>query len=75
MDRDNCLNDICRYLKCGDKDAINGIKNLHKNLEDTLQYNKKIESEIARYQVKEMIDLGEKIGDISLIKKHMKMKM
>lgn len=69
MDRDNCLNDICRYLKCGDKDAINGIKNLHKNLEDTLQYNKKIESEIARYQVKEMIDLGKKIGDISLIKK------
>lgn len=69
MDRDNCLSDICRYLKCGDKDAINGIKNLHKNLEDTLQYNKKIESEIARYQVKEMIDLGEKIGDISLIKK------
>lgn len=69
MDRDNCLSDICRYLKCGDKDAINGIKNLHKNLEDTLQYNKKIESEISRYQVKEMIDLGEKIGDISLIKK------
>lgn len=69
MDRDNCLSDICRYLKCGDKDAINGIKNLHKNLEDTLQYNKKIESEIAIYQVKEMIDLGEKIGDISLIKK------
>lgn len=69
MERDNCLNDICRYLKCGDKDAINGIKNLHNNLEDVLKYNKKIESEIARYQVKEMIDLSHKIGDISLIKK------
>ena len=69
MDRDNCLSEICRYLKCGDKDTINGIKNLHNNLEDILKYNKKIENEIATYQVKEMIDLGEKIGNVNLIKK------
>ena len=69
MNRDKNLNDICRYLKCGDQDAINGIKNLHNHLEEIIKYSKKIENEIALYQVKELINLGQKLGDISIIKK------
>ena len=69
MNRDKNLNDICRYLKCGDQDAINGIKNLHNHLEEIIKYSKKIENEIALYQVKELINLGQKLGYISIIKK------
>lgn len=69
IEKERYLNEICRYLSCSDKEAIHGIKNLHNKLEDVISTNRKIEEQISKYQVKEMIDLSEKLGQVSLVKK------
>ena len=67
LKRDLCLNDICRYLKCGDEEAIKGIKNLHEKLEVTLSDNRKLEEEVANYEIRDMIDSASKLNDISVV--------
>ncbi|HSQ87746.1 alanyl-tRNA editing protein [Romboutsia sp.] len=67
LKRDLCLTDICRYLKCGDDEAIRGIKNLHEKLETTLSDNRKLEEEVANYEIRDMIDIASKVNDISVV--------
>lgn len=68
LEKDSQMNEICRYLKCSDIDAIKGIKNLSDKLQEYQNINKKIEEEIARYHVKEKIENAEIINGISIIK-------
>ncbi len=67
LKRDLCLTDICRYLKCGDDEAIKGIKNLHEKLEVTLSDNRKLEEEVANYEIRDMIDSAFKVNDVSVV--------
>jgi alanyl-tRNA synthetase len=68
IEKDSILTQICRYLSCSDKDAIRGISSLNDKLQSVLAQNKKIEEELMKYQVKEMIDTSQRIGDISIVK-------
>lgn len=67
--RDLCLNDICKYLRCGEEEAIKGIKNLHERLEIALGENKKLEEAVSDYEIKEMLANSEKVQNINIVKK------
>lgn len=67
--RDNFCNKICKYLSCGETDAINTIENLNKELKAALDENRTIKAEIAEYQIKQMIEEAQHVGKISIIKK------
>ncbi|CEO20749.1 alanyl-tRNA editing protein [Paraclostridium sordellii] len=69
LNNDRYLTEICRYLSSTEKEAISGIKSLHNKLEEIMHTNKKLEEKISKYQIKEMIEEADKIGEISLIKK------
>ncbi len=69
LKKDEHLSEICRYLSCNEKEAIQGIKNLKDKLDDISYKNRKLEEKISDYQIKEMIEESEKIGKVALIKK------
>lgn len=69
IEKDSILTQICRYLSCSDKDAIRGISSLNDKLQSVLTQNRKIEEELMKYQVKEMINTSQRIGDISIVKR------
>lgn len=68
LEKDRQMSEICKYLKCSDIDAINGIKNLNERLQEAQSINKKIEEDIAKYHVKEKIENAEKVNEVSIIK-------
>lgn len=69
LKRDVYLTKICRYLSCSEEDAINGIVNLNEKVEDSLSKKRKLEEIVAKYQVKEMVENSNKIGNVSVVKK------
>lgn len=69
FNKDNFSRQICRYLNCGEQDAINSINNLTNQLKEALDENRKIKMELGEYEIKEMLESGDKIGNISVIKK------
>lgn len=66
--KDNFTKEICRYLNCNYEEAINAIKNLADENKQLLNENRKIKEEIRDYQVKEMVESSEKIGEIAIVK-------
>jgi len=60
---------ICRFLNCGEQDAINTINNSTNQLKELLDENRRIKMELGEYEIKEMLENGEKIGSVSVIKK------
>ena len=69
LKRDQYLTDICRYLSCSDEEAIKGVNNLNNRLETTISNNKRLEDEIVRYEINDMIENSIKINGISIVKK------
>ncbi|MGL4450282.1 MAG: alanyl-tRNA editing protein [Sarcina sp.] len=69
LDKDDFAREICRYLSSSEKEAINSIKNLHDKLSEVIAAKNKIEQEIARYEMKEMLENAENISGISVVKK------
>lgn len=69
ISKDNFAREICRYLSSSENEAINGIKNINERLRLALEQKKKIEDEIAAYQMKEMITSAENINGISVVEK------
>ncbi len=67
--KDRFTTSICRFLNGNEDEALNGIKNLNDRLKEALAQNKKLSEEVAEYQVKEMVELGEKIGTVTVVKK------
>ena len=67
--KDDFAREICRYLSSSEKEAINSIKNLHEKLSEALIAKSNVEQEIARYEMKEMLDNSEVIKGISIVKK------
>lgn len=68
LKKDSFSRDICKYLSSNEEEAINGIKNLNTNLKEALDNNKKLSLEIAEYHIKDMIERGTKVNDITIIK-------
>ncbi len=68
LKRDGYMNDICKYLKSTDEEAIKGIEGLHIKLEDSLSENKRLEELVSEFEIKEMINNAIKIGNISIVK-------
>lgn len=69
LDKDRFATEICRYLSSNEEEAISSIKNLREQYKELLNEKKKMEEDIAKYQMKEMIDTSEKIGIVSVVKK------
>ena len=44
------MNLICRYLNTNEEEAIKGIKNLHEELKNTIEENKKALIELTNYK-------------------------
>lgn len=67
--RDRYLTDICKYLSCSDEEAIKGINNLNDKLEMIMDNNKRLEDEVIRYEINDIIENGIKLNDICIVKK------
>ena len=67
--KDRFTTSVCRYLNASEDEAINGIKNMNERLKEALDKNKKLSEEVAVYEVKTMIEDGEQIGSVSVVKK------
>ena len=67
--KDNFSREICRYLSSSETEAINGIKNLNEKLKEAIEQKKKLENEIAMYQMKEMVEASENINGVSVVEK------
>lgn len=68
MIKDNILTEICRYLNCGEDSAVNAIKNLSSKVGELMEENKKIRGALSQYEIKALLDQGEKIKDLTIIK-------
>mgnify|MGYP001108563829 FL=1 len=66
--KDEFQNSICKYLNCNVNEAVNGIKNLNNNLKEANEINKSLNITLANYQVKELIDNAETVGEFKIIK-------
>ena len=66
--KDGFQNSICKYLNCNENEAVNGIKNLNNNLKEANEINKSLNITLANYQVKELIDNAETVGEFKIIK-------
>jgi alanyl-tRNA synthetase len=69
LNRDSYLTRICNYLSCSEEDALNGIANLNKKLDNTVSKNKKLEDVVSDYELRDMIDSSKRIGSISVVTK------
>lgn len=69
FNKDDFSRQICRFLNCGEQDAVNTINNLTKQLKEVLDENRKIKIELGEYEIKEMLENAEKIGNVSVINK------
>lgn len=67
LKRDNYLNKICKLLSSNEEDAYKGIENLNNKLNELNKENRKLEEVISNYEVKEMIEEGEKVNNINII--------
>lgn len=66
--KDEFQNSICKYLNCNENEAVNGIKNLNNNLKEANEINKSLNITLANYQVKELIDNAETVGEFKIIR-------
>ena len=67
--KDDFRNQICKFLNCGEQDAINSENKLSSELKACKDENRQIKIEISDYQIKDMIMSAENLGDISVITK------
>ncbi|WP_304681487.1 DHHA1 domain-containing protein [uncultured Clostridium sp.] len=67
--KDEFRNKICRFLNCGEDDAINSISKLSNDLKNLADENRQIKSEIAEYQIKDMIKEAKSIGNLYVVTK------
>lgn len=62
------LTEICRYLSSNEVDALKCIQNLKEQLKSSLEENKKINHELACYEIKALMETAENIDNYLVIK-------
>jgi len=69
LNRDNILDELCKGLSTGADEAVKSLASLKNNFNEVREENKKIKIALAEFETKDLVDKGEKIGDIILINK------
>lgn len=67
--RDSIISTICKSMKCGESEILNIISKSADEIKEYQNENRMLKAELSKYEVKEMIESADKIGDISIIKK------
>ena len=67
--KDDFTRTICKYLKCGEIDALNAISKLSNELKEAYDSNKKMSLELGEYKIKEMAEEAENFKGITIVKK------
>ena len=67
--KDEFRNKICKFLNCGEEDAIHSMNKLSNELKDIKEENRKIKLEMADYQIKEMKENAIKVNKLNVVKK------
>ena len=67
--RDNIISTICKSMKCGESEILNIISKSTEEIKEYQNENRMLKVELSKYEIKEMIESADKIGDISVIKK------
>ena len=69
LKEEKLLKELCNILTAGQGDAISTLLSLKDNLKLAREENKKIKMTLGNYQLKELLQEGEKIGDITVVSK------
>lgn len=69
LNKESILKNICKMLKCGEKDIETIIGNLAEEMKAYHNENRNLRIELTNYEVKEMLEGSEVIGDIKVVKK------
>lgn len=69
LDRARVLSKVCNTLSAGYEEVENSINNLIYNYKEVREENSKIKLKLADFEVKELVQNGEMINDVSIIKK------
>lgn len=67
--KDKFTSTICHTLTCDENGALSQIEKLTQEYKNIISENKKLKSEIADYEVKDMLNSCEEINNIKIIKK------
>lgn len=67
--RDSIIATICKSMKCGESEILNIISKSAEEIREYQNENRMLKLELSKYEIKEMIESADKIGDISIIKK------
>ena len=59
---------LFRSLKSGEEEVIRGIINVNDKIQEITNENKKLETIVSNYEIKDMINRSTKINDIYIIK-------
>ena len=69
LKRDAILDSICDELSTGSDDAVKSVENLKESINNLKNENNKIKVALSKYEIKDLINDGEKIGDVIVISK------
>lgn len=69
LKRDAILDSICNELSTGSDDAVKSVENLKESINNLKNENNKIKVALSEYEIKDLINDGEKIGDVIVISK------
>lgn len=66
---DKYLNEVCRYLSTNEVEVLNRVKNLNKEVKTISDKNKKLNDDMAIYEVNSLINSCENTNGIKIVKK------
>ena len=67
--KDEFTRAICKYLNCGEIDALNAISKLSLELKEAYDSNRKMSLELSDYKIKEMAEEAEDFKGTTIVKK------
>lgn len=67
--RDNIIATVCKSLKTGEKEILKVVGNMTDEIKECQSENRTLRVELSNYEVKEMLDSSEQVGDISIVKR------
>ncbi|MDS0524654.1 DHHA1 domain-containing protein [Clostridium sp. SHJSY1] len=67
--RDSVLDELCKILTTGPDEAVKSLNALKSNLNEVREENRKIKVALSEFEIKELINSGEKCKDASIINK------
>ena len=69
LNRDNILDELCKGLSTGADETVKSLASLKNSFNEVREENKKLKISLAEFETKDLVDKGEKIGEITLINK------